>query len=120
MGLGGGGMKRKSVSLSLILTLVALTVLASAVPALASRSSSSSVSGVSASFSTYIPGALFFSLKSLKHDRWDDKDKWGTCGGREKPCAVPEEPALIQMACLLALFALAIPTVGLVRRKLPS
>lgn len=96
-------MKRKSVSCLLLLALVAVAVIASVIPAVASPYST--ISSVSGSFNNQNLGGSLFSLKR--------KDKWR----HDPPVAVPEESALIQMACVLALFAVVIPQARLLRRK---
>lgn len=110
-------MKKTSILRSLLLVLVATAVVACAIPVLASPTLYSSAYNLSGSFNNYFPGS---SPISLKHDGWGDKDKDKKCGKRDKPCAMPEEPALMQMACLLALFALVIPGAAVLRRKVSS
>ena len=114
MGLGARFMKRKTVSRSLLFVVVAVAVIALAIPALANPAPSVGTLGVFASLNNNIPGSFL-----LKHDSWGDKykhkDKW--CGDKPNPCAVPEEPSLVQMGLLLALFAVVIPKAVLAGRK---
>jgi len=107
-------MKRNGVSRSLLFVLVAMAVISFAIPALANPAPSLGTPSVFASLNSNIAGAFF-----LKYDRWGDKDKdkWGKCGDKWNPCAVPEEPSLLQMGFLLALFAVVIPKTVLARRK---
>ena len=112
MVLGARFMKRKTASRSLLFVLVAMAVIAFAIPALASPAPSLGTPSVFASFNSNIPGAFF-----LKHDSWGKKDK---CGDKWNPCAVPEEPGWWQIACVLALFAIAIPGASLLRRRQQS
>ena len=113
MGLGARFMKRKTVSRSLLSVLVALAVIAFAIPVLANPTPYSTSYSVSRSFANPNLGASVFSVW-LHHDK---DDKWGKCGDKWNPCAVPEEPSLVQMGLLLALFAVVIPKAVLARRK---
>ena len=119
MGLGARFMNRKIVSRSLLFVVVAVAVIAFAIPALANPALSLGTPSVFASLNSNIAGAFF-----LKHDGWGNKDdkckwedeKWGKCG-KPKYVVASEEPSLMQLACVLALFVVVIPRAGLLRRK---
>jgi len=104
-------MTKNSIFRSLLLALVAMAVIAFAIPVLANPIQDSTLYNA-VGFDNYNPGGTSFFLN---HDDWGD---WGDNDTRR--CAVPEEPALMQMACLLALFAVVIPMASLRRRKVSS